>query len=188
MKLRDYQDKIADRSVSILHSYGLVYLAMQVRTGKTHTSLATAQRYGARSVLFITKKKAIKSIDTDYQQGGYTFNLLVTNYESLHKVNGNFDLIIADEAHSLGKYPKPALRTTTLKAIAENKPIIYLSGTPTPESYSQIFHQLYVSSFSPFKQYRSTTTEHKTTENQESVGERSDRIGNISRPVVPRHG
>jgi hypothetical protein len=41
-----------------------------------------------------------------------------------------------------------------LKKLCEGKPVIYLSGTPTPESYSQLYHQFYVSSFSPFKEYK----------------------------------
>src|SRR5690606_35352493 len=36
----------------------------------------------------------------------------------------------------------------------KGKPIIFLSGTPTPESLSQIFHQLHMSDHSPFKEYR----------------------------------
>ncbi len=61
----------------------------------------------------------------------------------------------ADEilVHNCGQYPKPAQRVKKLKELCKGKPIIYLSGTPTPESYSQIFHQFYISSFSPFKDY-----------------------------------
>jgi hypothetical protein len=36
-----------------------------------------------------------------------------------------------------------------------NKPMIFLSGTMSPESFSQIYHQFWVSSYSPFKQYAS---------------------------------
>jgi hypothetical protein len=61
----------------------------------------------------------------------------------------------ADEilVHNCGQYPKPAQRVKKLKELCKGKPIIYLSGTPTPESYSQIFHQFYISSFSPFKDH-----------------------------------
>jgi hypothetical protein len=60
-----------------------------------------------------------------------------------------------DEAHSLGAFPIIGERAKVVKKICAGKPIIYLSGTPTPESFSQIFHQLHCSSFSPFKEYRS---------------------------------
>lgn len=126
---------------------------MQVRTGKTLTALATADKYGAKGVLFVTKKKAIQSILDDHAGIGSPFQLEVINYEQLHNYTGDPDLIILDEAHCLGQFPKPAVRTKLLKKICDGKPIIYLSGTPTPESYSQLYHQLWVSSFSPFKTY-----------------------------------
>src|SRR6185312_11693300 len=62
--------------------------------------------------------------------------------------------IICDEAHCLGQYPIAAERTKLLKNIAQGLPIIFLSGTPTPESFSQIFHQLHISSFSPFADHK----------------------------------
>jgi hypothetical protein len=125
---------------------------MQVRTGKTLTSLNIASLYGAKKVLFVTKKKAISSIESDYESMFKDdYKLFVYNYEQLHNFNeSNIDLIIIDEAHSLGQFPVLSQRTKLLKKICFGLPIIYLSGTPTPESYSQLFHQFYISSFSPF--------------------------------------
>jgi SNF2 family DNA or RNA helicase len=154
MQLRDYQIELSDKATQILRDYGLVYLAMEVRTGKTLTSLVTAHKFGAKKILFVTKKKAIDDIVGQAKKLGLNFVIYVTNYEQLHNVNEEFDLIIIDEAHSLGAYPKPSLRAIELKRICNGKPIIYLSGTPTPESFSQIFHQTWVSSFSPFKDYK----------------------------------
>ena len=153
VQLRDYQTEIATKGVIALNTYGLVYLAMQPRTGKTLTALTMAKYVFAQNVLFVTKKKAIKSIETDFEKSEYSYNLTVINYESLHKISWSFDLIIIDEAHCCGAYPKPNKRAKQLKQLSINKPIIYLSGTPTPESYSQIFHQLYISSANPFRKY-----------------------------------
>ena len=153
MILRDYQTSIANAASELLKKHKIAYLAMQVRTGKTLTSLYTAQIYGAQNVLFITKKKAISSILSDFDKSEFAkYQLTVINFEQLHNLTkyAHFDLIIIDEAHSLGQYPIPSERTKLLKQIAYNKPIIYLSGTPSPESYSQLFHQLWVSTFSPF--------------------------------------
>jgi hypothetical protein len=72
----------------------------------------------------------------------------------LHNVNEEFDLVIIDEAHSIGAFPTPSLRAKELKRICNGEAIIYLSGTPTPESFSQLYHQMFVSSFSPFKDYK----------------------------------
>ena len=148
MKLREYQNQIKEKAINILFKHKIVYLSMEVRTGKTLTALSICENY--ERVLFVTKKKAIKSIENDYKDFGFNYQLLVTNYESLHKLEFDPDIVIIDEAHSLGAFPKPSKRTKLLKQICQNLPIIYLSGTPTPESYSQLYHQLYVSSFSPF--------------------------------------
>lgn len=150
MELRDYQEQIARQALCLLFDFKIAYLAMQVRTGKTITSLHTAKLYGAKKVLFVTKLKAISSILKDFEAIGKPYDMYCINYESLHKCENDFDFIILDEAHCLGQYPQPAERVKELKRICTNKPIIYLSGTPTPESYSQFYHQFYISSFSPF--------------------------------------
>ena len=153
--LRDYQEEIAVKACKLLQDHRIAYLSMMVRTGKTFTALATAEKYKAYNVLFVTKKKAIGSIEDDYKSGGFDFLLHVTNYEQLNNYEGDPDLVIIDEAHSLGQYPIPSERVKLLKKICEGKPIIYLSGTPTPEGYSQVFHQFFISSFSPFKDNKS---------------------------------
>lgn len=152
-KLREYQNEIAERAASILTNNHIVYLALAVRTGKTITAFETAKLFGAKDVLFLTKKKAIASILKDYKHFGYTFNLTVINNESLHLTNGNFDLIISDEHHRCGTYPKPNKVTKLIKQRYSKLPMIFLSGTPHPESYSQIYHQFWISENSPFKNW-----------------------------------
>ena len=99
MILREYQQEISTQAADILHQHKLVYLAMEVRTGKTITAMEAARKYGATKILFVTKKKAISSIQVDALHFP-TLEIIAINYESLHKVFGNHDLIIADEAHS----------------------------------------------------------------------------------------
>ena len=151
--LRDYQIEIANKGVEILTNNNLVYLAMEVRTGKTITSLEIAKLYGAKNVLFLTKKKAIKSILNDYNKFGYSFNINVINNESLHLDKSNYDLIISDEHHRCGTYPKPNKVTKLIRQRFITLPMIFLSGTPHPESFSQIYHQFWVSAYSPFKEW-----------------------------------
>ena len=153
MKLRDYQTEIAIQAADKLRQFSLVYLAMEVRTGKTLTALEAAKLYGANDVLFLTKKKAIPSIQKDYKTFCYTFNLTVINNESLHLIDGDFDLVISDEHHRNGAFPKPNKVTKLIKHRFNHLPMIFLSGTPHPESYSQIYHQFWISKFSPFSQY-----------------------------------
>ena len=153
MKLREYQTRIAQQASTKLRAYGLVYLSMEVRTGKTLTALETANLSGSSNVLFITKKKAITSIEHDYKLFDFKFNLTVINNESLHLIEGDFDLIISDEHHRNGAFPKPNKVTKLIRDRYKKKPFIFLSGTPTPETYSQIFHQFWVSDRSPFSKY-----------------------------------
>jgi hypothetical protein len=148
--LRDYQKELSQKAVQILRPKNIVYLSMEVRTGKTLTALNTAQLYGAKRVLFLTKKKAISSIQEDYKNFNFNFELVVINNESMSKAIGTFDLIIHDESHRFGSFPKPSKGAKEFKQRFSNVPIILLSGTPTPENYSQIFHQFWISKYSPF--------------------------------------
>lgn len=152
MKLWDHQIELSEKAVKILRSRMIVYIASEVRTGKTGTALNTAKLFGASNVLFLTKKKAIDGIRNDYVNFGFEkdFNLTVINNESMSKAVGKFDLVIHDESHRFGAFPKPSKGCKEFKERFSRLPIILLSGTPTPESYSQIFHQFWVSVNSPF--------------------------------------
>jgi len=155
--LRPYQQQIASEGLGILKHNGIVYLSLQVRTGKTLVALTIADNYlSGKSVfgaLFVTKKKAIPSIQGDYDKGEFEYPITITNYENLHKVNGQLDVVIVDEAHSIGAYPRPSLRAKRLRAIVKNSAVIYLSGTPSPESFSQLYHQFWITPNSPWRQY-----------------------------------
>jgi hypothetical protein len=155
MQLRDYQESISTDACRLLEWVKIAYLALEVRTGKTLTALATAGKYDAKVVLFVTKKKAISSIQDDYDALGPSFIIDIINYEQLGNiVRTDYDMVIIDEAHCISQFPTPAERTKLLKKICAGLPIIYLSGTPTPESFSQLYHQFYISTFSPFKQWQ----------------------------------
>ena len=157
MKFRDYQEKIIAKGSEILRRHHFLYLAMEVRTGKTLTSLGIADLMGAENVLFVTKKKAIGSVEADYALLSPNLSLFTINYESLHKIpDFDWDLVILDEAHTLGAFPKPSKRAKQARAIiAKHKPmVILLSGTPTPESYSQMYHQVYGIPGNPFCEYK----------------------------------
>lgn len=154
MKFRDYQQKIINDAWNVISVHRFVYLAMEVRTGKTLTSLGLAQRLGIKTLLFLTKKKAISSIESDYELLSPNYEMTCINYESIHKVEGNFDMVILDEAHTLGAFPKPSKRAKQVTSIIKNSFVCLLSGTPTPESYSQMYHQVYGIPNNPFKKYR----------------------------------
>lgn len=154
MKFRDYQNKIIEHAWNVINLHRFVYLAMEVRTGKTLTSLGLAQRLGIKRLLFLTKKKAISSIESDYELLSPDYEMTCINYESIHKVEGDFDMIILDEAHTLGAFPKPSKRAKQVASMIKNSFVCLLSGTPTPESYSQMYHQVYGIPNNPFRKYR----------------------------------
>jgi len=157
IELRDYQQDIVKRAAQIIKVNRFVYLAMEVRTGKTLTSLSICDNLdNVDNVLFITKKKAIKTITDDSDKLCPSYSLFVINYESLHKLpKVKWDVIVIDEAHSLGAFPKPSGRAAAIKQLinVNCSRVILLSGTPTPESYSQMYHQVYGIPWGPFKQY-----------------------------------
>ena len=153
MNLRPYQIEISNKATTILKNKKIVCICAMVRTGKTLMALQTAQNFGAKNVLFVTKINAFSSVKQDYNNFGFNFLITVINKESLHKVNDSFDLVIYDEFHNFSAFPKPGKFQKFARAKYSKLPIILLSGTPTPESHSQWFHSLQLSDYSPFKQY-----------------------------------
>jgi hypothetical protein len=153
-KLKEHQIEKSKELNEILVDYKIAYLAGEVRSGKTLTALEAARLYGASKVIVITKKKAIPSILSDYKNFKFPYQIVVINYESLHKLEDyNCDLVIYDESHSLSAFPKPSVRTKLCKKLFHKTPCILMTGTSAVESYSQYYHQFFVSAYSPFSQY-----------------------------------
>lgn len=155
MKLRDYQITISNDASDILQRKKLVCIFAEVRCGKTLMALQTCKNFNAKKVLFITKLKAFSSIQWDYDNFGYIFDLTIINRESLHKIESNdFDVVVIDEVHGYASYPKPSKYHKDIKKRFGNIPMILLSGTPTPESYSQFYHIFTLSNHHPFNEYK----------------------------------
>ena len=153
LKLRDYQIDLSNKGTEILKRLKLIVYAVEVRCGKTLIALQTANNFGAKNVLFVTKIKAFSSIQWDYDQMNYNFKLTIINKESLHKIDDTFDLVIYDEFHGFSAYPKPSVYQKLAREKYSHLPMILLSGTPTPESHSQWYHSFQLSDYSPFKEY-----------------------------------
>jgi hypothetical protein len=167
MNLRDYQQDIADKAAALMRERGLAYLSMQVRTGKTFTALQACSLFEARNVLFISKLKALGSIEMDYQVmrgGGADYAVTFINWESLHKVEhppGGWCVVVMDEAHTLSQYPRMNQRAQQIQQI-DSRAWLLLSGTPTPESTVQLFHQFHVTRRGPWQGYRNFYEFHRT--------------------------
>lgn len=156
IELRPEQRPKCDEAKKILLQKGVVYLAGEVRTGKTPISLVTAYELGWKRVCVLTKKSAIPGFEK-FSPGRMfqkiTIMNYVNNYKNIDKMSRDYDGFIIDEAHNLGAFPLPGKSTTSIKNLVQNKPVIFLSGTPTPESYSQAYHQFWVCNFGPFQNY-----------------------------------
>ncbi len=126
--LRDYQLDLSKKAVEILRDKKIVYLAMEVRLGKTLTALNVCELYGAKSVLFVTKKKAMSSIESDFASMPFSFDLAVINTESIHKVVGQFDVVISDENHKYGSFPKPSKGAKEFKQRYSHLPLMKLKN------------------------------------------------------------
>lgn len=156
IQLRPYQKEIVDKTCKLLRDAPrFAYLSMEVRTGKTLTALSALDcAGGVASVLFVTKKKAIGGIQKDYNALAPSYKCDFINYESLHKVvDVYYDAIVFDEAHGMGAFPKPSLRAREARRLVQHCDpyVIFLSGTPSPESYSQMYHQMWILGYrSPF--------------------------------------
>jgi hypothetical protein len=78
---------------------------------------------------------------------GYVYDL---------EIEGNHNYLAEDIlVHNCGAFPKPSLRAKQVKDLIKkhNSKVILLSGTPSPESYSQIYHQVYGIPNNPFNHY-----------------------------------
>ena len=159
MKLnwRTYQQRIINQGREVINKYRFVYLAMEVRTGKTLTALGIAKACAYKNVVFLTKKKAISSIIKDYELLQPNFFIKIINYESMHKLDiSRCDFLVLDEAHGLGAFPKPSKRAKDVRDFIKkyDPAVCLLSGTPTPESYSQMYHQVYGIPANPFNHFK----------------------------------
>lgn len=164
IQLTPHQAKIVERASHIFERRNLVYISAEERVGKTYAALELVRLNNkSKNVLIVTKKKALdgwlKSVKLYFNasptsKDNTAFELV--NFEALHKLSiKQYDLIIVDEAHhALSAYPKPSKTAKLLQSIAYHTPVIFLSATPCAQSYSQLFHQLNISKFSPWDNYR----------------------------------
>lgn len=156
MKPYPHQVEISSQAYEILKENMIVYLAMLERTGKTLTSILTCERcLNVKSVLVLTKKKALDGWLNTIENYKPKIEFIVTNYHQASKIKPNsYDLVILDEAHSyISGFPKPSTMWKNVASLTKDKPIIYLSATPSAQGSCMLYHQFKLSSWSPFHEY-----------------------------------
>lgn len=101
IKLRPIQKQKATELVDIIDQFNIALLSGETRSGKSLTALKAVDLLGKKDVLFVSKKKALSSIRSDYEKAGFGYELTLINYASVHKIERNdFDFVIYDESHS----------------------------------------------------------------------------------------
>jgi hypothetical protein len=149
---RQHQVEGAKWALETIRDHGLAYLSWQERTGKTLTALLTVENSKAKTCLIVTKKKAIDGWTSTLKEWEHTTTFQVINYESIHKVKGSFDFIILDESHhAISSVGRTSKTWKNVSKFTTKKPILYLSATPYAEHLGLIYHQLKLSSWSPFR-------------------------------------
>ena len=147
---KPHQIAAGEQLVAVLKQHGVVYLQGEPRVGKTRTVFYAVNKLPVQRVLFITKKNAIPGIESEAKV--CTKHLTITNYEQAHNFHPNdHDLVVVDEAHNIGRVGKPSLRFKKLRALAWEKPVILLSGTPFVESPGSAFYQFGITKYTPLK-------------------------------------
>lgn len=167
INLRHYQVPVRDKAIDILSRTGWAYLVMEERTGKTFTSFSIMEGTGANStepVLLLTSKGAKEDILPQFEKLDHRpFELILCHNDQLPKLLAEGFVpprrIIIDECHYHGAFPKPSKRAEYLRELiqraynvhgTENVKIIFMSATPTPESYVQMYPQLNILPVHPF--------------------------------------
>lgn len=156
---RPHQIQKAEDLWNILKVKGYAYLAGKPRSGKTLTAILCAEKSNKiSSVLVLTKKNAITGWLPFIE--GRKHKYTVINYEQVGSIDGarfnlklnpkDYQLVIIDESHSIGAFPKPSNRQRVICRTCWDMPHIHLSGTAIVESPCSIFHQMNISKFTPF--------------------------------------
>ena len=164
MKPYLYQMDKAKQAFKLIKDLGYVYIAGKPRSGKTLTAILVAEMSTKiNSVLVLTKKNAIpgwtKFIED--KELNLKHKYYVTNYEQVGSIKGgmyylklqpkDYQLVIIDESHNLGKVGKPSNRYRLIRKLCYDMPHIHLSGTAIVESANSIYYQMSISKFNPFK-------------------------------------
>jgi len=156
MQAWDYQVEVATQGYEIMRKYGIVYLSMEERTGKSIPTLLIARMLGAKSVLIVTQKKALVGWTKTLNEFDHGMrNVQLINYHSVDKVVITPDVVILDEPHNYcAAYPKTSGIWSKVHKAIGNAQVIYSSATPHAQGPQQLFHQFALSRYSPWSMYR----------------------------------
>lgn len=150
-----HQEELSEDALEIVREHGIVYFAMEERTGKTIAAILVAEKSTAANILVVTKKKAEKDWRNVFTNLPHKKKYLLTTYSQLHNLTPQvFDLVLLDESHNyISAFPKPGKVWKQLKPICWNKPIVYISATPHAQGLQMLYHQFALSTWSPWSKH-----------------------------------
>ena len=172
------QIELAKEAYTKLRKYGIAYLAMEERTGKSLTGILAIEEFAKndiilnpgrimgltlrkRKVLIITKKQAIAGWNETLANCGPLESIYkVVNYHQVHKQDpALYNTVILDEAHNyISACPKPSKMWRAIKPFVGYNLAIYMSATPHAQGMQMLYHQLALSEYSPWAGYKSFYT------------------------------
>jgi len=174
-----HQVVTAEKLWTVIKRGGYALLLGEIRSGKSLTAILTVEKSKrVKNVLILTKKAAIGGLIkfTEDAELDLQKNYTVTNYEAVgrivdrtHSKQGkklkkpipeivfklnpdDYDVLIFDEMHSLGKIGKPTKKYQILKAFTGDKPWIGMTGTFGVETMNAAYYACSLSTKTPFKQ------------------------------------
>jgi len=150
-----HQIKAASEITQVLRTKGLAYLFGEVRSGKTRTMIKVCESSKKKRILVLTKKQAIGGVERELKAVGAKKHYTVTNFEKAAKLTpGDYDFAVIDEAHCIGPRGKPTQRVKAIHALTYELPVLLMSGSPMSESPLSVYHQFWVTKYSPFAEFK----------------------------------
>jgi len=156
MKPLPHQLEGANEIVAKLRKYMLCYIAWEERTMKSLTAVLAVEQLKVKTCLIITKKG--KPLDGWLETLEYPHSkeYKVTNFHKVKNIKFQPDIVIIDEAHNyISGIPKQSEMNKQLFKISRKIPLIYISATPYSQGLAMLYHQFYLSSWSPWRTYAS---------------------------------
>lgn len=150
-----HQKEGGDWALETMRKYGMAYIIWKERTRKTGAALWATEHSKAEGILIITKFRALDGWREHLEKHELIKEYHLVNYESAHKINCNYQLVILDEAHhAISGFPKKSNTFKTIKKLVGNRAVLYMSATPYAEHRGLLYHQFAVSNYSPFRRFR----------------------------------
>lgn len=180
-----HQITLSKEAEVIIKEYMIVYLAMEERTGKSLTALLLTEALAIHNILIVTKKKPLKGWNETLADFSYLLHkkYTLTNYHQLKNYNPvDYDCVILDEAHNyISSFPKASALWSVVKRFTAQKPLIYLSATPHAQGRQMLYHQLALSTWSPWWKYSSFYNWFKTYGKPYTIMIRSKEVNQYDR-------